>query len=82
MCIWHFGENPLYARMFSYFHERTGFIELMPATAAAYFSSLSARLSLTAGAWIGQILRRGTASRLRKAFFRTLLEDRWRMRLQ
>jgi uncharacterized membrane protein YbhN (UPF0104 family) len=35
--IWIFGENLLLARMFSYFHRRTGCRELMPATAAAYF---------------------------------------------
>lgn len=36
-CVWFFGENLLYTRMFSYFHERTEYFELMPATAAAYF---------------------------------------------
>jgi uncharacterized membrane protein YbhN (UPF0104 family) len=36
-CIWFFGENLLYSRMFTYFHEQTGYIELLPATAAAYF---------------------------------------------
>ena len=35
--IWFFGENLLFARMFSYFHKHTGFRELLPATAAAYF---------------------------------------------
>jgi uncharacterized membrane protein YbhN (UPF0104 family) len=35
--IWFLGENLLFARMFSYFHKHTGFRELLPATAAAYF---------------------------------------------
>jgi uncharacterized membrane protein YbhN (UPF0104 family) len=35
--IWFFGENLLLARMFSHFHRRTGYRELLPATAAAYF---------------------------------------------
>lgn len=35
--IWFFGENLLFARMFSYFHRHTGYRELLPATAAAYF---------------------------------------------
>jgi uncharacterized membrane protein YbhN (UPF0104 family) len=32
-----FGENLLFARMFSYFHGHTGYRELLPATAADYF---------------------------------------------
>jgi uncharacterized membrane protein YbhN (UPF0104 family) len=35
--VWFFGENLLFARMFSYFHKHTGYRELLPATAAAYF---------------------------------------------
>jgi uncharacterized membrane protein YbhN (UPF0104 family) len=37
LCIWFFGENLIYTRMFSYFHEKTGYFEVMPATAASYF---------------------------------------------
>jgi hypothetical protein len=39
-CIWFFGENLLFTRMFSHFHARTGYTELLPATAAAYFLRL------------------------------------------
>jgi uncharacterized membrane protein YbhN (UPF0104 family) len=39
-CIWFFGENLLFARMFTHFHWRTGYLELLPATAAAYFLRL------------------------------------------
>ena len=35
--IWVFGENLIFARMFSFFHERTGFLEVLPATTAEYF---------------------------------------------
>jgi uncharacterized membrane protein YbhN (UPF0104 family) len=35
--IWLFGENLIFARMFTHFHEDTGFWEVFPATAAAYF---------------------------------------------
>lgn len=38
--IWFFGENLLYARLFTYFHERTGFRELLPASAAFFFLQL------------------------------------------
>lgn len=38
--IWFFGENLLYARLFSYFHKRTGFRELLPANAAFFFLQL------------------------------------------
>jgi uncharacterized membrane protein YbhN (UPF0104 family) len=35
--VWFFGENLLFARLFSFFHKHTGYRELLPATAAAYF---------------------------------------------
>jgi uncharacterized membrane protein YbhN (UPF0104 family) len=35
--IWYFGENLLFSRLFSFFFKRTGYSELLPATAAAYF---------------------------------------------
>ena len=35
--IWFLGENLLFARLFTIFHRRTGYFELLPATAAAYF---------------------------------------------
>ena len=35
--IWYLGENLLFSRTFSYFHGPTGYVELMPVTAAAYF---------------------------------------------
>ncbi len=35
--VWFLGENFLFARMFSHFHEQTGFMEVLPATAAEYF---------------------------------------------
>lgn len=35
--IWFLGENLLLARMFSHFHRHTGYRELLPVTAAAYF---------------------------------------------
>jgi uncharacterized membrane protein YbhN (UPF0104 family) len=36
-CISFFGVNLVYARMFSHFHQSTGYIELLAATAAAFF---------------------------------------------
>ena len=35
--IWLLGENLIFARMFSFFHEPTAFLEVLPATAAEYF---------------------------------------------
>jgi uncharacterized membrane protein YbhN (UPF0104 family) len=35
--IWFLGENLLFSRLFTIFHRRTGYLELLPATAAAYF---------------------------------------------
>ena len=35
--IWFLGENFLFARIFTAFHRRTGYFELLPATAAVYF---------------------------------------------
>lgn len=35
--IWFFGENLLFARLFTHFHKHTGYVEMLPATAAAYF---------------------------------------------
>lgn len=35
--IWLFGENLLFARMFTHFHEKTRFWEVFPATAADFF---------------------------------------------
>jgi uncharacterized membrane protein YbhN (UPF0104 family) len=39
-CIWFFGENLLFTRLFSHFHAQTGYVELLPATGAAYFLRL------------------------------------------
>jgi uncharacterized membrane protein YbhN (UPF0104 family) len=35
--IWFLGENLLFARMFTHFHGRTRFMEVLPATAAEFF---------------------------------------------
>jgi uncharacterized membrane protein YbhN (UPF0104 family) len=35
--IWFLGENLFFARMFSHFHSRTGYLEMLPGTAAFYF---------------------------------------------
>jgi uncharacterized membrane protein YbhN (UPF0104 family) len=35
--VWFIGESVLYSRLFSYFHGRTGAIELLPTMAAVYF---------------------------------------------
>jgi uncharacterized membrane protein YbhN (UPF0104 family) len=61
VCIWYFGETLLYARMFTYFHERTGYIELMPATAAAYFLQV-VNIVLAAGALVLFLHRRKHAT--------------------
>jgi uncharacterized membrane protein YbhN (UPF0104 family) len=61
VCIWYFGETLLYKRMFSYFHEHTGYLELMPATAAAYFLQV-ANIVLAAGALILFLHRRKHAT--------------------
>jgi uncharacterized membrane protein YbhN (UPF0104 family) len=39
-CVGLFGVNLLYARMFSHFHRRTGYAEVLPATAATFFLQL------------------------------------------
>jgi uncharacterized membrane protein YbhN (UPF0104 family) len=55
--VWFFGENLLFARLFSYFHRRTGFRELLPANAAYYFLQL-ANLALANGALLLFLNRR------------------------
>ncbi|MGH9470192.1 MAG: lysylphosphatidylglycerol synthase transmembrane domain-containing protein [Terriglobia bacterium] len=35
--VWFFGETLLYAKLFSYFHARTSFREMLPVNAAQYF---------------------------------------------
>src|ERR1700739_5009144 len=35
--IWFFGENLLFARLFTHFHQHTGYFEMLPGTAAFYF---------------------------------------------
>jgi uncharacterized membrane protein YbhN (UPF0104 family) len=35
--IWFLGENLLFARLFTHFHNRTGYVEMLPGTAAFYF---------------------------------------------
>ncbi|MBV8774284.1 MAG: flippase-like domain-containing protein [Deltaproteobacteria bacterium] len=35
--IWFLGENLLFARLFTFFHQRTGYVEMLPGTAAFYF---------------------------------------------
>jgi uncharacterized membrane protein YbhN (UPF0104 family) len=57
VCIWYFGETLLYARMFTYFHEHTGYLELMPATAAAYFLQV-VNILVAAGALVLFLHRR------------------------
>jgi uncharacterized membrane protein YbhN (UPF0104 family) len=61
VCIWYFGETLLYARMFTYFHEHTGYIELMPATAAAYFLQV-VNILVAAGALVLFLHRRKHAT--------------------
>jgi uncharacterized membrane protein YbhN (UPF0104 family) len=60
VCIWYFGETLLYSRMFTYFHGRTGYLELMPATAAAYFLQV-VNIILAAGALVLFLRRRRRA---------------------
>lgn len=55
--IWFFGENLLYARLFSYFHERTGFRELLPISAAFFFLQLI-NIALANGALLFFLNRR------------------------
>lgn len=55
--IWFFGENLLYASLFSYFHKRTGFRELLPANAAFFFLQL-VNLALANGALLFFLNRR------------------------
>jgi uncharacterized membrane protein YbhN (UPF0104 family) len=35
--IWFLGENLLFARLFTFFHKRTGYVEMLAGTAAFYF---------------------------------------------
>jgi uncharacterized membrane protein YbhN (UPF0104 family) len=67
VCIWYFGENLLYARMFTYFHERTGYVELMPATAAAYFLQV-VNILVAAGALVLFLHRRKRATWMAGSF--------------
>src|SRR5207244_702939 len=64
---WFFGENLMYARMFSYFHERTDYWELMPATAASYFLQV-VNVVLAAGALVLFLHRRKNASWMAGSF--------------
>jgi Lysylphosphatidylglycerol synthase TM region len=39
-CVWFIGETLLFSSLFSYFHRRTSFREMLPANAAQYFLQL------------------------------------------
>ncbi|MBV9182682.1 MAG: hypothetical protein JO356_15330, partial [Acidobacteria bacterium] len=67
LCIWFFGENLLYTRMFSYFHEETGYFEVMPATAASYFLQV-VNILLAAGSLVLFLHRRKHAPWLAGTF--------------
>lgn len=49
--VWFFGESLLFARLFSYFHERTTFREVIPANAAHYFLQLT-NVAVASGALV------------------------------
>jgi hypothetical protein len=59
--IWFFGETLLFARLFSYFHRRTEFREVIPANAAYYFLQLI-NLAVASGALLFFLNRRKGAS--------------------
>jgi uncharacterized membrane protein YbhN (UPF0104 family) len=55
--VWFFGENFLWSRLFTYFHRRTGFRELIPISASHYFLQLT-NLAVASGALILFLNRR------------------------
>lgn len=55
--VWFFGESLLFARLFSYFHERTTFREVIPANAAHYFLQLT-NVAVASGALLIFLNRR------------------------
>ncbi|MGH7907422.1 MAG: lysylphosphatidylglycerol synthase transmembrane domain-containing protein [Candidatus Binataceae bacterium] len=55
--IWFFGENLFFSRLFTRMHQRTGYIELLPATCAAYFLQIISGL-VANGAFILFLHRR------------------------
>jgi uncharacterized membrane protein YbhN (UPF0104 family) len=65
--VWFLGENLLFSRLFSYFHEPTGYKELLPATATAYFLQLVNALA-SGGALVLFLHRRKGASWTGAAF--------------
>jgi uncharacterized membrane protein YbhN (UPF0104 family) len=65
--VWFLGENLLFSRLFSYFHEQTGYKELLPATATAYFLQLVNTLA-SGGALVLFLHRRKGASWTGAAF--------------
>lgn len=54
--FWFFGETVLYSKLFSYFHVRTSFREMLPANAAQYF--LQAVNQVAGGAALVLFMRR------------------------
>jgi uncharacterized membrane protein YbhN (UPF0104 family) len=67
-----FGENLLFARMFSYFHKHTGYRELLPATAASYFLQ-AINLLVSSGAMVVFLRRRKGAGWLAAGFTMSFL---------
>ena len=65
--VWFLGENLLFSRLFSYFHAHTGYKELLPATATAYFLQLVNTLA-SGGALVLFLHRRKGASWTGAAF--------------
>lgn len=65
--VWFLGENLLFSRLFSYFHAQTGYKELLPATATAYFLQLVNTLA-SGGALVLFLHRRKGASWTGAAF--------------
>jgi hypothetical protein len=70
--IWFLGENLLFARMFSYFHKSTGYRELLPATAAAFFLQ-AVNILISSGALVFFLHRRKGADWLAGGFTITFL---------
>jgi uncharacterized membrane protein YbhN (UPF0104 family) len=65
--IWYFGENLLYSRMFSYFHRKTSYVELLTPTASAYLLQLINILA-AGGAFVLFLHRRKGATWLGGSF--------------
>ncbi|GEM_PF-1644681 len=70
--VWFLGENLLFARLFSCFHQRTRYREVLPATAVSYFLQ-AVNILVSSGALVVFLHRRKGADWLAAGFTITFL---------